>query len=106
MQERQTSQPQPTRGYPPEAAGLDPVALQPDLDAAEAGRPGFNDAVRFSPQAWPDDGVRARDEFYYHNRLSSNEAFKRKHFSLFTWAMIVVAGVVLGASMALMAAGA
>jgi hypothetical protein len=92
MEERQSYRPEP--GYPPEAAGLDPVT------------PDFSHAVRFSPQSWPDDGVRARDEFYYHEQLSSNESFKRKHFSIFTWTMIVIAGVVLGASMALMAAGA
>jgi hypothetical protein len=95
--------PQPPRGAPPEAVGLDPVAIPRDPDAIG---PAFSEAVRFSPQAWPDDGVRSRDEFYYQERLSSNEAFKQKHFSLFTWAMIVVAGVVLGGSMALMAAGA
>jgi hypothetical protein len=105
MEERHTSQPGP-RGYPPEAAGLDPVAIPRDPNAHVG--PSFSEVTspRFSPQAWPDDGVRARDEFYYHERLSSNEAFKRKHFSLFTWAMIVVAGIVLGGSMALMAAGA
>ncbi|HEV7690457.1 MAG TPA: hypothetical protein VGO52_06535 [Hyphomonadaceae bacterium] len=104
MPQQQTPPFQP-RGYPPEAAGLDPVAVPRD---PEAGGATFSEVTspRFSPQAWPDDGVRARDEFYYHERLSSTEAFKRKHFSIFTWAMIVVAGIVLGGSMALMAAGA
>ena len=105
MPERQTPQPDASRDYSP-AMGLDPVAVPPE-DASRAG-PTFSDVVspRFSPQSWPDDGVRSRDEFYYHDRLSSNEAFKRKHFSLFTWVLIVIAGIVLGGSMALMAAGA
>jgi hypothetical protein len=103
MPQLQTPQSQPPRGAPPEAIDLDPVAIPRDSDAIG---PTFSEAVRFSPQAWPDDGVRARDEFYYHERLSSNEAFKRKHFSIFTWVMIVIAGIVLGGSMALMAAGA
>ena len=83
------------------------MAIPSSLEEKDSGLT-FSDVTspRFSPQSWPDDGVRARDEFYYHDRLSSNESFKRKHFSIFTWTMIVIAGIVLGASMALMAAGA
>jgi hypothetical protein len=86
--------------YPPAAAGLDPVTLPSDDEAEARNLPRFDEAVS------PRSGIQARDPFYYAKQMTSSEAFRQKHFSIWTWAMIVVAGVVLGAAAVMMAAGA
>jgi hypothetical protein len=102
MEERQNI---PARGnYPPAAAGLDPVAIPRDAEAEAKGLPTFDEAV--APRSDPRNGIEARDPFYYARQVTSSDAFKQKHFSRWTWAMIVIAGIVLGASAAMMAAGA
>jgi hypothetical protein len=90
--------------YPPAAAGLDPVAIPPDAEAEAKDLPTFDEAV--SPRTSPRSGIEARDPFYYARQVTSSESFRQKHFSRWTWAMIVIAGIVLGASATMMAAGA
>ena len=100
MEERQYT---PARGgYPPAAAGLDPVTIPPDDVARQNDLPTFDEAV--SPRR--PIGIETRDPFYYARQVTSSDAFRQKHFSGWTWAMIVIAGVVLGAAAVMMAAGA
>jgi hypothetical protein len=83
----------PAKEYPPYAVGLDPVtnASETTAQLAEILAPG--EPIRRDP--------------YFGNPITGGQpAHRRSDFSATTWVMIVIAGVVLGAAVALMAAGA
>jgi hypothetical protein len=97
MTEQRKHDPDLAQSYPPSQAGLDPVTIPPR-------DPSFAEAV--APYPVDDNGNARLDPFYHTRQFTQSESFKRKDFSSGTWVMIVIAGIVFGASMALMASGA
>jgi hypothetical protein len=83
----------PAKEYPPYAVGMDPVT-----DASEP-------TAQLAEILAPDEPIR-RDPYFGNPIMDGQPVARRSDFSATTWVMIVVAGVVLGAAVALMAAGA
>jgi len=82
-----------TKEYPPYAVGMDPVTgpVETTAQLGEILAPG--EPIRRDP--------------YFGNPITNGQPTSRpSDFSVTTWIMIVVAGIVLGAAIALMAAGA
>ena len=80
--------------YPPYAVGMDPVTGSMETTAQLAEILGPDEPIKRDP--------------YFGNPITDSQrpAPRRSDFSVTTWAMIVAAGIVLGAAIALMAAGA
>jgi hypothetical protein len=88
------------REYPPYAVGMDPVTPPPETGARLASAPA-NFAEILTPGA-----PEKRDPYFENPIMDGQPVSRRSDYSLTTWAMIVIAGIVFGAAIALIAAGA